>query len=411
VPVFNYKALSAAGKAVSGMVDADSIKTAKAKLRKDGLFPTEFSEMSDKKTLRGKGLGMEIDIKAWRGRVGLQDLAMTTRQLATLAAAGIPLVDSIGALASQVEDVVLRKALTNVRDKVNEGSSLAHALEDYPKIFSPLFVNMVNAGENSGTLDIVLARLADFTESQMILRQKIRSAMIYPVMMLVISSGIISYLVAFVIPKISKIFEGMHKALPMITLALLGGAKFVQHYWWLIIMFIIAVALLFRRWKNSENGRPLWDRFTLRVPILGKLIHKIAIGRFSRTLATLLKSGVPIIAALDIVKNVVNNKVLEKAVETARENVKEGEAIAKPLERSGVFPPLVIHMIHVGETTGELENMLFRVADAYEGEVAATINGLTAVFEPIMLLVMAGFVGFAVIAIMLPIMDMTSGLQ
>ncbi len=411
MPVFNYKALSAAGKAVSGMVDADSIKTAKAKLRKDGLFPTEFSEMSDKKTLRGKGLGMEIDIKAWRGRVGLQDLAMTTRQLATLAAAGIPLVDSIGALASQVEDVVLRKALTNVRDKVNEGSSLAHALEDYPKIFSPLFVNMVNAGENSGTLDIVLARLADFTESQMILRQKIRSAMIYPVMMLVISSGIISYLVAFVIPKISKIFEGMHKALPMITLALLGGAKFVQHYWWLIIMFIIAVALLFRRWKNSENGRPLWDRFTLRVPILGKLIHKIAIGRFSRTLATLLKSGVPIIAALDIVKNVVNNKVLEKAVETARENVKEGEAIAKPLERSGVFPPLVIHMIHVGETTGELENMLFRVADAYEGEVAATINGLTAVFEPIMLLVMAGFVGFAVIAIMLPIMDMTSGLQ
>ena len=411
MPVFSYKALTAGGKAVSGIVDADSIKTAKVKLRKDNLFPTELAEMSDQKALRGKGLGMEIDFRALRGRVGLQDLAMTTRQLATLAAAGIPLVDSIGALASQIEDVVLKKALTQVRDKVNEGSSLAEALKDYPKIFSPLFVNMVNAGENSGTLDIVLARLADFTESQMSLRQKIRSAMVYPIMMMVISSGIIAYLVAFVIPKISKIFEGMNKALPAVTMALLAGAKFMQHYWYLIIIAVALLAFLFRRWRNSEKGRPLWDAFTLRVPIVGRLIRKIAISRFARTLATLLKSGVPIMGALEIVKNVVNNKVLEKAIETAREHVKEGEAIAKPLERSGVFPPVVIHMIHVGEQTGELENMLFRVADAYESEVSATINGLTSIFEPIMLLVMAGFVGFAVIAIMLPIMDMTSGLQ
>ncbi len=411
MPVFSYKALTGAGKTVNGIVDADSVKTAKAKLRKDGLFPTEVAEMSDQKALRGKGLGMEIDLKALRGRVGLQDLAMAMRQLATLAAAGIPLVDSLGALATQVDDVVLKKALTQVRDKVNEGSSLADALKDFPKIFSPLFVNMVHAGENSGTLDIVLARLADFTESQMTLRQKIRSAMIYPVMMMVISTGIIGYLVAFVIPKISKIFEGMHKALPAVTLGLLATARFMQSYWWLVVLMLVGAGYGFRRWKNSEKGRPRWDALMLRLPIVGRLIRKIAVSRFARTLATLLKSGVPIISALDIVKNVVNNKVLEKAIETARENVKEGEAIAKPLERSGVFPPIVLHMIHVGEQTGELENMLFRVADAFENEVTATINGLTAVFEPLMLLVMAGFVGFAVIAIMLPIMDMTSGLQ
>jgi len=403
--------MNANGKTISGIVDAESAKAARAKLRRDGMFPTEIAEVSEDKRLRGKGLSMEIDIKSMRGKVGIQDLAMTVRQLATMAGAGIPLVESIGALSNQVEDVVLKKTLSQVRDKVNEGSSLANALKDFPKIFTPLFVNMVSAGENSGTLDIVLSRLADFTESQMTLRQKIRSAMIYPIMMAVIGSGIVSYLVAFVIPKITKIFEGMDKALPAVTLALLSVSLFIKSYWYLIILMIAGIVYGLRRWRATERGRELSDRFLLKLPIYGKLLLKIAVARFVRTLGTLLKSGVPIMSALEIVKNVVNNKVLEKAIENARENVKEGEAIAKPLERSGIFPPVVIHMIHVGESTGELENMLFRVADAYEVEVESTINGLTAIFEPIMLLAMAGLVGFAVIAILLPIMDMTSGLQ
>lgn len=403
--------MNANGKTISGIVDADSAKAARAKLRRDGMFPTEIAEVSEEKGLRGKGLSMEIDIKSLRGKVGIQDLAMTVRQLATMAGAGIPLVESIGALSNQVEDVVLKKTLSQVRDKVNEGSSLANALKDFPKIFTPLFVNMVSAGENSGTLDIVLSRLADFTESQMQLRQKIRSAMIYPIMMAIIGSGIVSYLVAFVIPKITKIFEGMDKALPAVTVALLSVSLFIKSYWYLIILMIAGMVYGLRRWRATERGRELSDRFLLKLPIYGKLLLKIAVARFVRTLGTLLKSGVPIMSALEIVKNVVNNKVLEKAIENARENVKEGEAIAKPLERSGIFPPVVIHMIHVGESTGELENMLFRVADAYEVEVETTINGLTAIFEPIMLLAMAGLVGFAVIAILLPIMDMTSGLQ
>ncbi len=409
--VYSYKAMNANGKTISGIVDADSAKAARAKLRRDGMFPTEIAEVSEEKGLRGKGLSMEIDIKSLRGKVGIQDLAMTVRQLATMAGAGIPLVESIGALSNQVEDVVLKKTLSQVRDKVNEGSSLANALKDFPKIFTPLFVNMVSAGENSGTLDIVLSRLADFTESQMQLRQKIRSAMIYPIMMAIIGSGIVSYLVAFVIPKITKIFEGMDKALPAVTVALLSVSLFIKSYWYLIILMIAGMVYGLRRWRATERGRELSDRFLLKLPIYGKLLLKIAVARFVRTLGTLLKSGVPIMSALEIVKNVVNNKVLEKAIENARENVKEGEAIAKPLERSGIFPPVVIHMIHVGESTGELENMLFRVADAYEVEVETTINGLTAIFEPIMLLAMAGLVGFAVIAILLPIMDMTSGLQ
>ena len=409
--VFNYVALNAAGKTMKGIVDADNVKAARAKLRQDGMFPTEIREVSEDKGLRGKGLSMEIDIKALRGKVALGDLAMTIRQLATLVGAGIPLVESIGALANQVEDVVLKKAFSQIRDKVNEGTSFAKSLEEFPKIFSPLFVNMVNSGENSGTLDLVLGRLADFIEAQVELRSKIRSAMMYPIMMAVIGSGIVAYLVAFVIPKISQIFEGMHKALPPVTLALLGASKFVRDYWWLIAVLVAGGIYGFRRWRATAKGAMRVDQAMLKMPIFGGLILKIAVGRFARTFGTLLKSGVPIIGALDIVRNVVANKVLEKAIETARENVKEGESVAKPLERSGVFPPVVIHMINVGEATGELENMLFRVADAYEAEVKGTINGLTSILEPIMLLVMAGFVGFTVIAIMLPIMDMTQGLH
>jgi len=408
VPVFSYKAMNAKGKTVNGIVDADTAKAARAKLRKDGLFPTDINEVSEEKALRGKGLSMEIDLRALRGKVGLTDLAMTTRQLATLAAAGIPLVEAIGALSNQVEDVVLKKTLSQVREKVNEGSSMANALKEFPKVFSPLFVNMVNAGENSGTLDIVLSRLADFTEAQMHLRQKVRSAMIYPIMLMCVGVGIIGYLVAFLIPKIQTIFEGMDKALPAITEVLLGISGFIGDYWWLVILLIGGGVYGFRRWRATPKGRERLDAFLLRIPVVGKLIRKIAISRFARTLGTLLSSGVPIMTSLDIVKNVVNNKVLEKAIETARENVKEGESIGRPLERSGVFPPVVIHMINVGEQTGALEDMLNRVAQAYEIEVETTINGLTAVFEPVMLLVMAGFVGFAVVAILLPIMDMSS---
>ena len=411
VPVFSYTGLNAKGKQIKGIIDSDNAKSARVKLRAKGVFPTDIREVDEDKGLHGKGLSMEIDIKSLRGKVSLPDLSMTIRQLATLTGAGIPLVESIGALANQAEDVVMKKTLSQVREKVNEGSSFANSLKDFPKIFSPLFINMVNAGENSGTLDLVLARLADFIESQVELRQKVRSAMIYPLLMTVVGTGIVGYLVGFVIPKISVIFEGMDKALPAVTVALLAVSHALGSYWYLFIALIAGLVYGFRRWRMTDAGRETTDRWALKAPVFGKLTLKIAVSRFSRTLGTLLKSGVPIMAAMDIVRNVVSNRVLEKAIESARENVKEGESVGRPLERSGVFPPVVIHMINVGERTGELEDMLFRVADAYDTEVETTINGLTSILEPILLLIMAGFVGFTVLAIMLPIMDMTAVLN
>jgi general secretion pathway protein F len=318
---------------------------------------------------------------------------------------------SLQALSKQVENPVLVKAFSQIREKVTQGTSLANALRDFPKIFSPLYINMVGAGEESGTLDAVLSRLADFTETNLDREQKIKAAITYPIFMLFIGSGIMVYLVGFVIPKITKIFEGMKKALPPITMVLMGFAGFVRTYWWLCIILIAAMVWGFRRWKKTPAGRKRYDAISLKMPIFGPLIRKIAVSRFTRTLGTLLRSGVPIIESMNIVKNVVENVIIEGAIETAKDNIKEGQSISRPLELSGVFPPMVIHMITVGEQTGELEDMLFRISDAYDRDVAASIQGMMAIFEPIMLLCMAGGVFFAVMAILLPIMDMTAGLK
>lgn len=411
MPVFSYKAIDAKGKQINGIVDADTVKGAKAKLRRESKFPTELTEVSEKKVTKGKGLSMEIDLSRFRTKVNIQDLAIMTRQLATLVGAGIPVVESLTAMSKQVESDVLQRTLSQVREKVNEGSGLASAMREYPKVFNDLYVNMVESGEQSGTLHIVLDRLADFTENQLEMQQKLRSALTYPILMGFVLFGVVAYLVTFVIPKVSSIFEGMDKALPLSTSMLLGISSFIQHYWWLLFLITGLSYYGFKRWTKTPKGHARWDGIKLKIPYVGALIRKVAVSRFSRTLGTMLASGVPIIAALDIVKNVVQNDIIKKAVEDSRENIREGESIARPLERSEVFPPMVIHMIEVGEKTGELENMLNRVSAAYDNEVEAAINGLTSLMEPILILVMAFFVGFAVISIMLPIMDMTSGLS
>jgi general secretion pathway protein F len=411
MPVYAYKAMDEKGRTVNGIVDADTIKGAKAKLRRDNKFPTEITEAADQQRVRGKGLAMEINFSRLKSKVKLQDLAIMTRQLATLVGAGIPVVESLTALSKQVESEALKRSISHVREKVNEGSSLAGALREHPKVFNDLYVNMVDSGEQSGTLDIVLERLADFIEDQLAMSQKIRAALTYPAFMGVVLFGIIMYMVTVVIPKVSTIFDGMDKALPALTLALLSFSSFISSYWWLLILLVGVGVYFFKRWKSTPKGHHKWDGLLLQMPYVGALIRKVAVSRFSRTLGTMLASGVPIITAMDIVKNVVQNEVIKEAVESGKENIREGESIAKPLERSGVFPPMVIHMIEVGEKTGELENMLNRVSIAYDNEVEATINGLTALLEPIMILVMGGVVGFAVLSILLPIMDMTSGLN
>lgn len=410
MPVYSYKAMNAKGKTVSGIIDADTVKGAKAKLRRDNKFPTELKEVAEQKKTKDKGLSMEISLKMFQRKVKVRELSLMTRQFATLVGAGIPVVEALTALSKQIEDDLLKRTISQVREKVNEGSNLAGALKEHPKVFSQLYINMIDSGEQSGTLEIVLDRLADFTEGQLELQQKIRGAMTYPVLMFFVMMGVLFIMNAFVIPKIASIYRGTKQVLPQVTLMVMGFSNFVKNFWWLIILLMGLAYYLFRKWRNTEKGRLRWDSFQLKVPLFGMLIRKVAVSRFARTLGTLLASGVPIITALEIVKNVVSNEIIRNAVESAKENIREGEGIARPLERSEVFPPMVIHMIQVGEQTGELEDMLSRVSKAYDNEVTAAVNAMTTLLEPIMILVMAVAVGFMLVAIMLPLVEMTQGL-
>jgi general secretion pathway protein F len=300
--------------------------------------------------------------------------------------------------------------VSKVRERVNEGASLADALGDHPKVFAPLYVNMIRAGESSGTLDVVLSRLADFTEYQVRLRSKVMGAMMYPIIMMVVGVIIVSVLFVVVVPKIRKIFDRLESSLPLPTEVLIGVSTFVSNYWWLLLLVVGTGTVLFLRFIRSEKGREKWDRFVLRVPVFGPLVRMVAIARFTKTLGTLLSSGVPLLTALDIVKNVLNNKLLEKVVEEARVSIQEGESIAGPLKRSKQFPPLVTHMIAIGEKSGELEAMLANVASAYDQQVESKVNTLTSLLEPIMIVAMGGVVGFIVFSILLPILKMNQAL-
>jgi general secretion pathway protein F len=403
--VFEYRGFLADGRATKGIVDAESAKAARAKLRRDGVFPTEVHE--EAAGVR-PGLAIPAGRRRARRRVSTADLAVTTRQLATLVGAAVPLVDSLRALAEQVEHPALKPVLTRVRERVNEGASLADALGEHPRIFSPLYVNMVRSGEASGALDVVLLRLADFTEAQARLRGRILAASIYPVIMVVVGTGILTYLLAAVVPQITRVFEEQRVALPWVTVVLLAVTDFLRAYWWLLVLGIALAALALDRYRRTAKGREALDRLKLRLPVLGRVARMTAVSRFTRTLATLLAAGVPMLKALDIVANIVNNRVLAGAVEAARGRVAEGESLSEPLRRSGLFPPIVTHMVAVGERTGELEGMLEKVADAYDEEVETRIVALTALLQPVMILAMAGAVLFIVLAILLPIIDMNT---
>ena len=407
--VFEYKGFDAAGKAVSGSVDSDGAKNARAKLRKQGVFPTDVVEQNAKAGgVRGKGINIQIDFSKYFQRVSAQDLSSLTSQLSTLVGAGIPMVEALSAMIDQVENPKLRVVLAEVRDKVNEGSTLAQAMRDHKNIFSDLYVNMVRAGETSGALDVVLLRLAEYTESQVKLQGKLISAMIYPVLMTFVGLGIVLGLFVFVIPKIRRVFDTFGESLPFITRALLGVSDVVVGYWWAFFLLAGAAAYFFRRWVTTPEGRFKFDGYLLQVPIFGRLNRLVAVSRCCRTMSTLLSSGVPILSAMGIVATVVNNKVIEKAVVEASKNVTEGESLAGPLKASGQFPPIVTHMIAIGERTGELESMLGKVADAYDSEVDNMVGALTSLLEPVLILAMGGIVAFVAIAIMLPMMNMSA---
>jgi general secretion pathway protein F len=405
MPVFEYKALTAGGKAVQGLREADSPKSLRATLRREGVFLTDVLGEQQQQAQQAR----EVNVRRWvLGRVSAEDLAIATRQLAVLVHAGIPLVEALTALVEQVDKERLKRILGDVKQRVNEGASLADALAAHPRVFGELYVNMIRAGEHSGALEIVLVRLADFTESQARLRSKLLATMAYPAAMMVIGSLVIGVLFTVVIPKLVKIFEDTKATLPWMTRALIAFTGFITNWWWAVLAGLALVVWGFFRWKRTTAGKARWHRFVLTVPVFGRLARIIAIGRFARTLSTLLKSGVPLLVSMDIVKNVVGNVRLAEVVEQARDAIREGESIAAPLKRSGEFPPLVHHMVAVGERSGALEEMLANVADAYEAQVDTTVTALTSLLEPLMIVVMGGVVGFIVMSVLMPILQINT---
>ncbi len=402
--VFSYKGMNAAGKRVSGIIDAENLKAARIKLRKSQIFPTEVTE-------GGKGGGISaapggFNIKRFFEKVKVSDIANMTRQLSTLINANIPLVDALAALVEQIQNPKLKSAISEIREKVREGSRLADAMRNYPHIFSDLYLNMVHAGEISGALDTVLLRLAEFTEGQAQLRSKVKGALTYPLVMGVVGIGLMGFLLVFVVPKIVKIFEDTKATLPLPTKILITVSNFLAGYWYIVIVLLIGLYIGIKKYKAKPKGQLFFDRMSLKIPIFGEMFRMIAISRFSRTLATLTRSGVQLMPALDIVKGVVENVVLTQIIDETRESVKEGESLAEPLKRSGQFPPLVTHMISIGEKTGELEAMLERVADNYEDQINTKVSTLTTLLEPLMIVVMGGVVSAIVLSILLPILKL-----
>jgi len=402
MPIYEYKATNASGKDLKDVIEADSIKSARLKLKKSGIFLTDIQEQ----TAKAKSRGSLQSTRSVGGRVPLNELALMVRQLSSLLKANVPLVESLTALIDQVENDRLRVVLSDVRQKVNEGSTLAKALSEHPKVFSDIFVNMVESGEASGTLSLVLLRLADFTEAQVKLRSTITSAMMYPIIMVVVASLIMVIIFTFAMPKIVRIFEHQRRELPMLTKVLIGISNLVTHYWMLGIIAFVLGFWIFSKWKKTKVGKKKWDRFVLNAPLFGKIVRMINISRFASTLSTLISSGVPLLPALGIVKNIITNTVLKEALENARSNITEGQSIAGPLKESGEFPPVVTHMIAIGEKTGELEDMLETISNSYEEQVKTQVGRMTGLLEPIMMVGMGITVFFIVFAIVMPLMEM-----
>lgn len=405
MPVYEYKGVTSQGKKVFGVQDGEGLKAVRTKLKKDGIVVLEIREGGG---LRARG---SREIRLFSGRVRLGNLANATRQLATLLSSGLPLMDALTVLVEQEETQALKSALSSVRDAVREGASLAEALKANPKAFSQLYINMVSAGEASGTLEITLDRLADFLDEQVRFRGKFAAALAYPAIMTVIGVGVLFFLFSFVLPRVVGMFEDMKQQLPFMTIALLWVVKFLSTLWWAILIVLGGSGYYLQRYFSTPTGKAWLDARLLRFPVFGNLIKMIAVSRFTRTLGTLLQSGVPTLMALDIVKSVVGNTVLADAIHMARENVREGESIADPLRRSGLFPPVVIQMVAVGEKSGELEKMLLKISDSFDRTVETRITALMSLLEPIIILVMGLVVGFIVIAIMLPILQMSSGVR
>ena len=408
MPVYAYKGVTAAGRNTRGHMDAENLRSARARLRRDGIYLTEIGEGRASTSSAAATSRFHVRLPSFQ-RVPPLDLALATRQAATLLGAGIPLVEGLRALTEQVDNPRLKSVFAQVRERINQGSSFADALAA-SGVFPDLYVGMVRAGEAGGALETVLDRLADYLESQVRLRNKVGSILIYPMVMFGFALVVIGALVTVVLPQITQLLASLNQPLPIYTRVIIAGSEFTREWWWAMGAAGIALFLGLRAATRTGRGRAAYDRLLLRLPVVGRLVRLIAISRFARTLSTLLAGGLPITRALHTAGEVAANTVIADAVEAARLSITEGASVAQPLRASGEFPPLVTHMIQVGEQSGELESMLAKVSDTYEEQVETTVTRLTALLEPFLILIMVGIVLVIILATLVPLLQVTSSL-
>lgn len=399
---YDYKVRDRSGSLVTGQLVGDSETLVLQRLREMGMTPVEVKKA-------GTGLKMEINLRP--GRVKLKQIAVFCRQFATMVNSGLPILRALSILADQTQSAELAKVLVQVRTDVEQGSSLSGAMGKHPKAFNNLFISMVKAGETGGVLDDVLLSLASQIEKEVELRRKIKSAMTYPVVVVALVTLILAAMLLFVVPQFETIYTNLGGQLPLPTRILLGVSEAFRKYWYVIALGVGVGSLFLRRYKKTDQGRARVDALKIRIPVFGPLFHKVALARFSSTLGMLLRAGVPILQALDNVKETVNNRVIADAVDDVKASVREGESIAKPLGKHKVFPPMVVQMLAVGEETGAVDTMLDKVAEFYNNEVTATVEALTSLIEPLLIAIIGGMVGAAVIALYMPMFNIINLIQ
>jgi general secretion pathway protein F len=405
MPVYDYTALDAKGKNLNGIIDADGEAAARQKIRAAGHYPVSLRLLKSNSDSKAEG-GQRFNLSQLFTRIKPAEVCIMTRQLATLIGAGFPLVSALESLSAQIGSPGLKKIIASIKGTVVEGSTFANALAKYPNAFSPIYINMVSSGESSGTLEIVLERLADMTEKQEALKARMFTAMIYPLCIMAISALIVSLLLVYVTPKIMSMFENMKQELPLPTQILVGTSDLFKAYWWVLVILIIALLFSMRAIYRNEKGRRWLDTKALSLPLFGSLVRRFNAVQFTRTLGSLLDNGVSMLPALGIVQNIVGNVFIARVVSDGAMEVSKGQGLGKALDVKKAFPPMAIQMIQVGEQSGNLEEMLNKVADVFEKEVETTVMRLTALVEPIMLMIMASIVFFIVLAICLPLFEM-----
>jgi general secretion pathway protein F len=396
MPEYIYKAADSLGKVVEGIMSAPEEATLVSKLHTMGYMPIKISPSSTGQKL---SLSMKFSVPLPFSAISGADLLAFTQELSTLIKAGLPLDRTLSIMVEITGNEKLKKVVQEVLKDVRGGRSFSDALALHPRVFDRLYVNMVKAGEAGGVLDIVLERLVDFQQRSQQLKSTVLNAMIYPIILISVMAIVIIVMLMFVIPRFSMIFETMGKTIPLPTQILLSSSQFIQNFWWLILAVVIIISVIFQRYRNTEQGRLNWDTFKLKLPLLSDLILKIEVARFSRTLGTLINSGVPLLGALTIVKEVIKNVVVSNSISDISKGAKEGKGVSAPMRVVGIFPSLAMHMIRVGEETGKLDEMLIRVADTYDEEVQNTTKRFISALEPVLILVMALLVGFIVLSL------------